>query len=94
MFLSLYLFTHVFIMKNAENDLYAVGPFNFYKLEQIEAVVVAAEPENVHAILQGFSSVMVGGSQLPTNGKHLLHEVHTYSFSTFKRNVSWMVIRY
>ena len=39
-------------MKNAENDSYAVGPFNFYKLEQIEAVVVAAEPENVHAILQ------------------------------------------
>lgn len=39
-------------MKNAEKGGYAVGAFNVYNLEGIEAVVAAAEAENSPAILQ------------------------------------------
>lgn len=39
-------------MKNAENGGYAVGAFNVYNLEGIEAVIAAAEAEESPAILQ------------------------------------------
>lgn len=38
--------------KNAEKGGYAVGAFNVYNLEGIEAVVAAAEEEQSPAILQ------------------------------------------
>lgn len=39
-------------MKNAERGGYAIGAFNVYNLEGIEAVVAAAEEERSSAILQ------------------------------------------
>ena len=43
------LFSYV---KNAEKGGYAIGAFNVYNLEGVEAVVAAAEAENSPAILQ------------------------------------------
>uniref|UniRef100_A0A1J3JEJ0 Putative oxidoreductase YgbJ n=1 Tax=Noccaea caerulescens TaxID=107243 RepID=A0A1J3JEJ0_NOCCA len=40
------------LLLNAEKDGYAIGAFNVYNLEGIEAVVAAAEEENSPAILQ------------------------------------------
>ena len=39
-------------LKNAEKGGYAVGAFNVYNLEGVEAVVSAAEEEQSPAILQ------------------------------------------
>lgn len=39
-------------MQNAEKGGYAVGAFNVYNLEGVEAVVAAAEEERSPAILQ------------------------------------------
>lgn len=39
-------------MKNAEKGGYAVGAFNVYNLEGVEAVVAAAEEKHSPAILQ------------------------------------------
>lgn len=39
-------------VKNAEKGGYAVGAFNVYNLEGVEAVVAAAEEEQSPAILQ------------------------------------------
>lgn len=39
-------------IKNAEKGKYAIGAFNVYNLEGIEAVVAAAEEERSPAILQ------------------------------------------
>jgi len=39
-------------MKNAEKGGYAVGAFNVYNMEGVEAVVAAAEEEQSPAILQ------------------------------------------
>jgi fructose/tagatose bisphosphate aldolase len=39
-------------MQNAEKGGYAVGAFNVYNLEGVEAVVAAAEEEQSPAILQ------------------------------------------
>lgn len=39
-------------VKNAEKGNYAIGAFNVYNLEGIEAVVAAAEEERSPAILQ------------------------------------------
>lgn len=44
-------YNFIFI-KNAEKGGYAVGAFNVYNLEGIEAVVAAAEEEQSPAILQ------------------------------------------
>jgi len=41
-----------FCIKNAEKGGYAVGAFNVYNLEGVEAVVSAAEEEQSPAILQ------------------------------------------
>lgn len=41
-----------FYTKDAENGGYAVGAFNVYNLEGVEAVVSAAEEEKSPAILQ------------------------------------------
>ena len=41
-----------FFVKNAEKCSYAVGAFNVYNLEGIEAVIAAAEAERSPAILQ------------------------------------------
>jgi|APAra0007618328_1042625.scaffolds.fasta_scaffold15153_4 fructose/tagatose bisphosphate aldolase len=41
-----------YVKQNAEKGGYAVGAFNVYNLEGIEAVVAAAEEENSPAILQ------------------------------------------
>lgn len=41
-----------YLIQNAENGGYAIGAFNVYNLEGIEAVVEAAEEENSPAILQ------------------------------------------
>lgn len=41
-----------YVKQNAENGGYAIGAFNVYNLEGIEAVVEAAEEENSPAILQ------------------------------------------
>lgn len=43
---------HFLIVKNAEKGGYAIGAFNVYNLEGVEAVVAAAEAENSPAILQ------------------------------------------
>jgi fructose/tagatose bisphosphate aldolase len=45
-------------MKNAENGGYAIGAFNVYNLEGIDAVVSAAEAEKSPAILQVSDAVM------------------------------------
>lgn len=42
----------LFYVKSAEKGGYAVGAFNVYNLEGIEAVVAAAEAEKSPAILQ------------------------------------------
>ena len=39
-------------MKNAERGGYAVGAFNVYNLEGVQAVVAAAEEQQSPAILQ------------------------------------------
>lgn len=41
-----------FVIKSAENGGYAVGAFNVYNLEGVDAVVSAAEEEQSPAILQ------------------------------------------
>ena len=41
-----------FWLKNAESGGYAVGAFNVYNMEGVEAVVAAAEQERSPAILQ------------------------------------------
>lgn len=41
-----------FCLKNAESGGYAVGAFNVYNMEGVEAVVAAAEQERSPAILQ------------------------------------------
>lgn len=46
-------------MKNAEKSGYAVGAFNVYNLEGIEAVIAAAEAEESPAILQVRNSLIV-----------------------------------
>ena len=46
-------------VKNAENGGYAVGAFNVYNLEGVEAVVAAAEEEQSPAILQVWSSYFI-----------------------------------
>lgn len=46
-------------IKNAEKGGYAVGAFNVYNLEGVEAVVAAAEAEKSPAILQVISSLVV-----------------------------------
>lgn len=45
-------------MKSAENGGYAVGAFNVYNLEGIEAVVAAAEAEKSPAILQVWNALI------------------------------------
>jgi len=45
-------FNYFLVVKNAEKGGYAVGAFNVYNLEGIEAVVAAAETEKSPAILQ------------------------------------------
>lgn len=42
----------MFCVQNAEKGGYAVGAFNVYNLEGVEAVVAAAEEEQSPAILQ------------------------------------------
>lgn len=42
----------LFHIKNAEKGEYAVGAFNVYNMEGVEAVVAAAEEERSPAILQ------------------------------------------
>jgi fructose/tagatose bisphosphate aldolase len=49
---SLILIFVLFGIKNAENGGYAVGAFNVYNLEGVDAVVSAAEEEQSPAILQ------------------------------------------
>lgn len=49
-----------FNIKNAENGGYAVGAFNVYNLEGVEAVVAAAEAEKSPAILQVSSCSLSG----------------------------------
>lgn len=44
--------TIFFYKKNAETGKYAVGAFNVYNMEGVEAVVAAAEEERSPAILQ------------------------------------------
>lgn len=51
-YIDIYLYTLTFCHKDAEKGGYAVGAFNVYNLEGIEAVVSAAEAENSPAILQ------------------------------------------
>ena len=46
-------------MKNAEKSGYAVGAFNVYNLEGIEAVIAAAEAEESPAILQVRNSLLI-----------------------------------
>lgn len=47
---------NLFYIQNAEKGGYAVGAFNVYNLEGVEAVVAAAEEEQSPAILQVRSS--------------------------------------
>lgn len=42
--------------KNAEKNGYAVGAFNVYNLEGVEAVIAAAEEQRSPAILQVYGS--------------------------------------
>lgn len=47
----------LFVLKNAEKGGYAVGAFNVYNLEGVDAVVSAAEEEQSPAILQVWSTL-------------------------------------
>jgi len=51
-YLHKYLFFVLFGIKNAEKGGYAVGAFNVYNLEGVDAVVSAAEETRSPAILQ------------------------------------------
>jgi fructose/tagatose bisphosphate aldolase len=50
------ILSNLFYIQNAEKGGYAVGAFNVYNLEGVEAVVAAAEEEQSPAILQVRSS--------------------------------------
>lgn len=57
-------------MKNAEKSGYAVGAFNVYNLEGIEAVIAAAEAEESPAILQVRNSLLVRMFSLSVYGEN------------------------
>lgn len=51
-FLWIFIIIHLLFLKNAEKSGYAVGAFNVYNLEGVDAVIAAAEAEKSPAILQ------------------------------------------
>lgn len=64
-------FKYYLVVKNAEKGGYAVGAFNVYNLEGIEAVVAAAEAEKSPAILQvrNFNMLIFMKSFFERNGR-------------------------
>lgn len=73
MYFAIYCYTHkffFFLIKNAEKGGYAVGAFNVYNLEGVEAVISAAEAENSPAILQVQNADFKNGKKEYLKYKH------------------------